>query len=83
MQGAGLRLQVEPGARYRVTIRASNLEKVLVNPSAMLSLVQQSGLTEVSWKSVRGGYILTGRYSGPEAVAQFPARVTRVVRLKR
>jgi hypothetical protein len=82
MPGGALRLQVEHGARYRVTVRATRLEKVFVSPSVMLPIVAQSGLSELAWRSVRGGYVLTGRYTGPDAVAQFPARVTKVVRLK-
>jgi len=78
-----VRFFLEQGVRYRALVRANAVEKMLVNHATMHRLLGESGLTEVVWRSVRGGFVVVARYSGPSADATLPARVVRLERLKK
>lgn len=74
--------KLEHGARYRAAVKATAVEKMFVNHASLNALLAESGFCEVTFKSTRGGFIITGRYGGPSVSAALPARVVRLVKLR-
>jgi hypothetical protein len=45
-------------------------------------MLEQSGLSGISWRSTKTGFMIVGRYVGPSSEAMLPDRVTALWRLK-
>jgi hypothetical protein len=77
-----LRFYLENGVRYRAAVKVSRLEKLVADRARMTKMLEQSGLSGISWRSTKTGFMIVGRYVGPSSEAMLPDRVTALWRLK-